>query len=215
MWSLKRGITMKNVVITIARHFGSGGKTIGKMLSEDLGISYYEHEIIEMASEESGIAEELFNQADEKLKRTPLFFGKSHSGEYKGKLIAPDSDEFVSDHNLFNYQAKIIRELADKESCIIVGRCADSVLESYPNVISVFIRANHPERVKRIMERQNISAKEAETLIKKMDKDRSLYYNFFSDKKWGRAESYDLVLNSTALGRERCVDLICSLMKQL
>ena len=101
---------MKNVVITIARHFGSGGNTIGKMLSEDLGISYYEHEIIEMASEESGIAEELFNQADEKLKRTPLFFGKSHSGEYKGKLIAPDSDEFVSDHNLFNYQAKIIRE---------------------------------------------------------------------------------------------------------
>ena len=96
---------MKNVVITIARHFGSGGKTIGKMLSEDLGISYYEHEIIEMASEESGIAEELFNQADEKLKRTPLFFGKSHSGVYKGKLIAPDSDEFVSDHNLFNYQA--------------------------------------------------------------------------------------------------------------
>ena len=89
------------------------------------------------------------------------------------------------------------------------------MLESYPNVISVFIRANHPERVKRIMERQNISAKEAETLIKKMDKDRSLYYNFFSDKKWGRAESYDLVLNSTALGRERCVDLICSLMKQL
>mgnify|MGYP002231315542 CR=1 FL=1 len=76
MRSLKRGITMKNVVITIARHFGSGGKTIGKMLSEDLGISYYEHEIIEMASEESGIAEELFNQADEKLKRTPLFFGK-------------------------------------------------------------------------------------------------------------------------------------------
>lgn len=116
---------------------------------------------------------------------------------------------------LFNVQSQIIRQLADKESCIIVGRCADSVLESYPNVISVFIRANHPERVKRIMERQNISAKEAETLIKKMDKDRSLYYNFFSDKKWGRAESYDLVLNSTALGRERCVDLICSLMKQL
>ena len=92
---------MKNIVITIARHFGSGGKTIGKMLSEDLGIGFYEHEIIKMASEDSGIAEELFNQADEKLKRTPLFFGKAH-GEYKGKLIAPGSDEFVSDHNLFN-----------------------------------------------------------------------------------------------------------------
>ena len=76
-------------------------------IRDSLGISYYEHEIIEMASEESGIAEELFNQADEKLKSTPLFFGKSHSGKYKGKLIAPDSDEFVSDHNLFNYQAKI------------------------------------------------------------------------------------------------------------
>ena len=116
-------------------------RRIGKMLSEDLGISYYEHEIIEMASEESGIAEELLNQADEKLKRTPLFFGQSDSGEYKGKLIAPDSDEFVSDHNLFNYQAKIIRELADKESCVIIGRAADYVLKDYDNVVSVSVHA--------------------------------------------------------------------------
>ena len=132
---------MKNVVITIARHFGSGGKTVGKMLSEDLGIGFYEHEIIEMASEDSGIAEELFNQADEKLKRTPLFFGKAH-GEYKGKLIAPGSDEFVSDHNLFNYQAKIIRELAQRESCVIIGRAADYVLKDYDNVVSVFVHAS-------------------------------------------------------------------------
>ena len=97
---------------------------------------------------------------------------------------------------LFNVQSQIIRQLADKESCIIVGRCADSVLESYPNVISVFIRANHPERVKRIMERQNISAKEAETLIKKMDKDRSLYYNFFSDKNGDAPKA--MISSSTA-----------------
>ena len=114
---------------------------------------------------------------------------------------------------LFNVQSQGIRQLADRESCIIVGRCADSVLESYPNVISVFIRANMPERIKRITERQNISSREAESLIKKRDKDRSLYYNFFTDKKWGRAESYDIVLNSTTLGVDRCVQIICSLVK--
>lgn len=114
---------------------------------------------------------------------------------------------------LFNVQSQVIRQLADRESCIIVGRCADSVLESYPNVISVFIRANMPERIKRITERQNISSREAESLIKKRDKDRSLYYNFFTDKKWGRAESYDIVLNSTTLGVDRCVQIICSLVK--
>ena len=115
---------------------------------------------------------------------------------------------------LFNVQSQIIRQLADKESCIIVGRCADSVLESYPNVISVFIRANHPtERVKEGSWSARTFQQRSGNAHQKMDKDRSLYYNFFSDKNGDAPESYDLVLNSTALGRERCVDPICSLME--
>ena len=199
---------MKNVVITIARHFGSGGKTIGKMLSEDLGISYYEHEIIEMASEESGIAEELFNQADEKLKRTPLFFGKSHSGEYKGKLIAPDSDEFVSDHNLFNYQAKIIRELADKESCVIIGRAADYVLKDYDNVVSVFVNASKDYCVRQAIERSAYTGKDVEKFVERTDKYRSDFYRYYTGQEWTDARNYDLCLNSERLGFEGTMEAI-------
>ena len=206
---------MKNVVITIARHFGSGGKTIGKMLSEDLGISYYEHEIIEMASEESGIAEELFNQADEKLKRTPLFFGKSHSGEYKGKLIAPDSDEFVSDHNLFNYQAKIIRELAGKESCVIIGRCSNYILKDYPNVLRVFIHADWDFRMEKAAEKLSMSQKEIEKFLQKDDKRKDEYYRRFTGEEWKDATQYDLCLDSSKLGYEKCIEEIENQLKLL
>ena len=198
---------MKNVVITIARHFGSGGKTVGKMLSEDLGIGFYEHEIIEMASEDSGIAEELFNQADEKLKRTPLFFGKAH-GEYKGKLIAPGSDEFVSDHNLFNYQAKIIRELAQRESCVIIGRAADYVLKDYDNVVSVFVHASRKYCVEQAVERRAYVGKDVEKFVERNDKYRSDFFRFYTGQVWIDARNYDLCLNSERLGFEGTMEAI-------
>ncbi len=193
---------MENIVITIARHFGSGGKTVGKMLSEDLGIGYYEHEIIKMASEESGIAEELFNQADEKLKRTPLFFGKQKKGEYQGKLIRPGSDEFVSDHNLFNYQAKIIRELADHESCVIIGRAADYVLKGRKNVVSVFVHASHEYCVQQAIERRAYIGKDVEKFVERTDKYRSDFYRYYTGQIWTDARNYDLCLNSERLGFE-------------
>lgn len=200
---------MANTIITIGRQFGSGGHEIGKLAAQKLGIECYDSRLIQMASEKSCIGMEHLKPVDEKRANPWLYTVPSdYSNEMTGFGL-PMNDM------LFNVQSQVIRQLADKESCIIVGRCADSVLESYPNVTSVFIRANLPERIQRIMQRQNISSREAETLIKKMDKDRSLYYNFFSDKKWGRAESYDLVLNSTTLGQEKCVDIICSLIKHL
>ena len=205
---------MKNVVITIARHFGSGGKTVGKMLSEDLGIGFYEHEIIEMASEDSGIAEELFNQADEKLKRTPLFFGKAH-GEYKGKLIAPGSDEFVSDHNLFNYQAKIIRELAQRESCVIIGRCSNYILKDYPNVLRVFIHADWDFRMEKAAEKLSMSQKEIEKFLQKDDKRKDEYYRRFTGEEWKDATQYDLCLDSSKLGYEKCIEEIENQLKLL
>ncbi len=199
---------MENVVITIARHFGSGGKTVGRMLSEDLGIKFYEHEIIEMASEDSGIAEELFNQADEKLKRTPLFFGKAKRGEYQGKLIRPGSDEFVSDHNLFNYQAKIIRELADRESCVIIGRAADYVLKDRTNVVSVFVHASHEYCVRQAIERQAYVGKDVDQFVRRTDKYRSDFYRYYTGQKWTDARNYDLCLNSERLGFEGTMQAI-------
>ena len=115
---------MKKTVITIARSYGSGGRTLGKLLAEELGINCYDREILRMASDDSGINEALFGQTDEKLKKSPLF-RIARKNPYKGGVIPPESADFVSDDNLFNYQAKVIRELAEEESCIIIGRCAD------------------------------------------------------------------------------------------
>ena len=126
---------MSKFAITIARGFGSGGKTIGRLLAERLDVDYYDNDLIRLASEESGINIELFGKADERVK-TNLF--KRYNRSYGNKLIPPDSDEFVSNDNLFNYQAKIIRELAEKQNCIIIGRCGDYILKDNPHVLRLF-----------------------------------------------------------------------------
>ena len=198
---------MAHVIITIARHFGSGGKTIGQMLAEDLDIKCYEREIIKMASEDSGISELLFNEADEKLKRTPLFLKKAHA-EYKGKLIKPDSDNFVSDQNLFNYQAKIIRELADKESCVIIGRAADYVLKDYPNVVRVFVHASKEYCIEQAKERASYIGKDYDKFIEKTDKFRGDFYKYYTGQEWTDARNYDLCLNSERLGFDGTMEAI-------
>ena len=198
---------MAHVIITIARHFGSGGKTIGQMLAEDLGIKCYEREIIKMASEDSGISELLFNEADEKLKHTPLFLKKARA-EYKGKLIKPDSDDFVSDQNLFNYQAKIIRELADKESCVIIGRAADYVLKDYPNVVRVFVHASKEYCIEQAKERASYIGKDYDKFIEKTDKFRGDFYKYYTGQEWTDARNYDLCLNSERLGFDGTMEAI-------
>ena len=131
---------MKNYVITIARGYGSGGRTIGKMLAKELDIHYYDQELLRMASDESGISESLFARADEKLK-TPVLFKAGRKSAYTGEIIPPDSVDFTSEQNLFNYQAKVIRDLAEKESCVMAGRCADYILGERENVLRLYVHA--------------------------------------------------------------------------
>ena len=188
-------IEMNNVVITIARQYGSGGRTIGEMLAKKLNVHYYDKELMKLASDDSGINEALFVNADEKVKSTKLFHIAKK--EYHGELIPPESDDFTSTDNLFNYQAKIIRDLAKEESCVFIGRCADYVLKDYPNVLSVFIHA----------------PKELERFINKTDKHRAEYYKYHTGREWTDARNYDLCLDSSKLGYERCVDEIISYMK--
>ena len=188
-------IGMNNVVITIARQYGSGGRTIGEMLAKKLNVHYYDKELMKLASDDSGINEALFVNADEKVKNTSLFHIAKK--EYHGELIPPESDDFTSTDNLFNYQAKIIRDLAKEQSCVIIGRCADYVLKDYPNVLSVFIHA----------------PKELERFINKTDKHRAEYYKYHTGREWTDARNYDLCLDSSKLGYERCVDEIISYMK--
>lgn len=200
----------KKFVITIARGYGSGGRTIGKMLSEDLGIPYYDRELLRLASDDSGINEQLFAKADEKLKKSLLF--RVAKNIYKGELIPPDSDDFVSNDNLFNYQAKIIKELANTESCIIIGRCADFVLKDYDNVIKVFVHAPLKDCIKTLKDMTGKPEKEIEKQIYSIDKHRAEYYKYYTGRNWDDAKNYDLCLNSSQLGFEKCVEIVKSYM---
>lgn len=196
----------KNVVITIARQYGSGGKTIAAMLAKELGINCYSREILRMASEDSGINEKLFGMSDEKMKHAGWF--RLLNRPYSGELLPPESNDFVSDDNLFNYQAKIIKELADKESCVIIGRCADYVLKDYENVVSVFVHADKEFCLARAMERHSMSEKDMQKFIEKTDKYRGDYYKYYTGHNWADARNYDLCLDSGKLGFEKCVEEI-------
>ena len=197
---------MKNIVITISRQYGSGGKTIGAMLAHELGINCYSREILRMASEDSGINERLFGMSDEKIRRAGWF--RLLSRPYEGELLPPEDKGFTSDDNLFNYQAKIIKDLAAKESCVIIGRCADYVLKDYPNVTSIFVHASKEFNMARALERSSMTEKEMEKFIARTDKYRGDYYKYYTGREWSDARNYDLCLNSGKLGFDRCVEEI-------
>ena len=195
-------------VITIARRYGSGGKTLGKLLADKMGINCYDREIIRMASDTSGINEELFGRVDEKLKKSPLF-GIMRSNPYKGDgVIPPESSNFVSDDNLFNYQAQVIKELAEKESCVIIGRCADYVLKDNPNVIRLYLYAPLEDCVKRVMAQNSITEKETIKKIETIDKYRSDYYKYYTGKEWNDARNYDFCLNTTSMSYEKLIQVV-------
>lgn len=196
---------MDRFIITIARGYGSGGRTIGQMLSKKLGVEFYDRDLIKLASEESGINEALFGQSDEKTKS---FFGTK---PYKGEVISPDKKAFTSEENLFNYQAMIIKKLAEEKSCIIVGRCADYVLKDNKNTIRVFVYADEENCIKNVAEVKGIlDRKEALKKIAVTDKERAAYYKAHTGREWIDARNYDLCLNSGDLGFEKCVDIIAN-----
>lgn len=201
----------KNVVITIARQYGSGGKTVGEMLAKDLGIHYYDKELMKLASDDSGINEALFVKADEKVKSSLLF--RVAKKVYQGELIPPESDDFTSNDNLFNYQAKIIKELAKQESCVIIGRCADFVLRDYDNVLSVFVHAPEDFCLEQAAKKHSMSTRELEKYIARTDKRRTEYYKYHTGREWTDARNYDLCLDSSKLGFERCVEEIKAYIK--
>ena len=198
---------MKKTVITIGRSYGSGGRTLGKLLAERLGINCYDREILRMASDDSGINEALFGQADEKLKKSPLI-SILKKNPYKGGVIPPENSDFVSDDNLFNYQAKVIKELAEQESCIIIGRCADYVLRDNPDVLRLFFCAPREDCVARVMNQNGRTAKEAEKRIEKIDKYRAEYYHYYTGGNWNDAGNYDFCLNTTSMSYEKLAEVV-------
>lgn len=197
---------MRHFVITIARGYGSGGRTMGKMLAEELGINFYDRELLRLASDESGINEELFGRADEKLKQSLLF--RIAKKEYKGQLIPPDKEDFISNDNLFNYQAKVIKELSEQESCVIVGRCADYILKDKDNVVKIFVHGSLTDCVMRLEGMFSLPKKELEKRILSTDKRRAEYYKYYTGRNWEDAKNYDLCLNSQQLGFDKCVEIV-------
>ncbi len=201
----------KKIIITIARDFGSGGKAIGVELGRRLGIPCYEDEILDMASEASGLNKALFYEVNEKLRGTIIKKLKGVPYKYE---IHPSSEQFESDDSLFNIQAGIIRELALTKSCIIVGKCADVVLGDLKYVYRFFIDAPNNVCAYSVAEKMNISVSEAERLVVKTNKYRADYYKYYTGKDWKNPDNYDFMLNSARIGRERCVDFIEEYIKK-
>ena len=203
---------MKRFVVTIARGFGSGGKYIGEKLGERLEIPCYEKEILTMASEKSGISMEIFAQSDEKLKRSLLI--KELTQIPRSKVLSPQDKAFTSDNNLFAIQTEIIQTLADTQSCIIVGKCADYILRNSNNVLSVYIDAPRRACLNSIMSKMSVSEKEANKLIEKTDKYRADYYKYYTGgRDWLNPTNYHLFLNSDKFGRDACVDILESIIE--
>lgn len=194
----------ENIVFTIARQYGSGGRTVGQMLAKDLGIHYYDKELMKLAAEESGINEALFVQADEKVSLK----ARLTKSPYKGELLGPDADGFTSSENLFNYQAAIIRKLAETTSCVIVGRCADYILKDYDNVVRCFVHAPMEYLLEHAAGKQPMRGKELEKFIIKTDQHKAAYYQYYTGQTWNDARNYDLCLDSSRLGYEKTVEEI-------
>lgn len=195
-----------NIAITIGRQFGSGGRDIGRLVADRLGISYYDKELIMKEAQESGISPKLLENADE---RTPSFLENlfSWNGISTGSVFSGNTTMTLD--NLYMLQSKLIRKIAAEGPCVIVGRSAEYALRKHRPLLSVFIHADIDDRVKRIMARQpELRPDQAEQLANKRDRMRAGYYEYYTDKEWGKSESYDLSLSSSRLGIEGCVELI-------
>lgn len=194
-----------NTIITIGRQFGSGGHEIGRLLAQKLGIPCYDKELIILAAQKNGMSCEVFSHVDETA--TNSFLYAVSAGAIPGTTYQPPQNLPLND-KLFITQTDIIRAKAKEGPCVFVGRCADSILKDITPVLNVFIRADLPFRIARVMEAENCSEKAAADMIAKADKKRAKYYNFYTQKRWGAADSYDLVLNNAKLGAEKAVSII-------
>lgn len=196
----------KNTVITIARQFASGGREIGKLVSETLKVPFFDKELISMAAKESGFSEEVFQKVDEKA--TNSFLYSLVMGSYSATPNFSTAQTMPLNDKLFLIQSDIIKKAAQEGPCVIVGRCADYVLRDFKNCLRVFIRADKPFRIARAVGIYGINADKAPDVLAKRDKQRASYYNFYTNNKWDSLSHYDLVVNSSLLGLEKTAQLI-------
>ncbi|MGN1331251.1 MAG: AAA family ATPase [Lachnospiraceae bacterium] len=195
-----------NTIITIGRQFGSGGREIGEKVAEHFGIKCYDKELLARAAKESGFCQEMIESHDE--RPTNSFLYNLVMDTYSFGYNASSFMDMPISHKVFLAQFDAIKKMADEAPCVIVGRCADYALSEYKNCLNLFIYGNEECKVKRIMDKYDVSEQKAREMMKKNDKQRQSYYNYYSSKKWGRADSYDLCLNSSKYGIEGSIQLI-------
>lgn len=195
-----------NTIITIGRQCGSGGREIGNKLAEILGIKCYDKELLVRAAKESGLSEDIMRNNDE-VPTSSFLYNLVMDSYGFGSGVSTYTDMPLS-NKVFLAQYDAIKKIADEGPCIMVGRCSDYALEERDNVLNIFIYADLESRIERIMKIYNVNADKAKEVITKKDKQRSSYYNFYSSKKWGRADTYDLCINSAVLGIEGTAKLI-------
>ena len=190
-------------IITISRQYGSGGRFIAKKLAKKLGISYYDNELITMAAKESGYSEAIFEKA-EQLSTHSFLYSLSMFGSVDGIYGLPLADK------VYIAQSEIIKKCADQGPCVIVGRCSDFVLKDYDNLINFFIYSDEESKVSRAVKYYGLDADKASSELRKKDKKRANYYNYYTSQNWGSFENYHMSINSDAVGIDAAVDILAS-----
>ncbi len=195
-------------IITISRSYGSGGRQVAKAISKELGIHYYDKELMTMVSMEHGINMSIVSGADEKHEESRF---KKYSGS---EIASPSSKKYLSKDNIFNMTAGIIRDIADKdESAVIVGRCAHFVLQDHPDVVRVFIHADEEDLIENAIKYDGCDRDEAIRRIDRINKERAAYHRYYTDHEWNDARCYDLCLNTSKISIEKCVEVIEEYLK--
>ncbi len=195
-----------NLIITIGRECGSGGRHIGKKLAEELGIKCYDKELIDVAVKKSGLCKEIFETHDE--KPTSSFLYSLVMDTYSLGYASSAYMDMPLNHKVFLAQFDTIKQIASAESCVIIGRCADYALADFPNVVTVFITADEDVKINTLMGRHDMTEAQAKSFMAKTDKKRASYYNYYSSKRWGDSKSYDLCINSSKVGLEGAIRII-------
>jgi cytidylate kinase len=200
----------KKIIINVGRQIGSGGRIIAKMLAEDFGCKFYDKELLNLAAKESGFSEKFFEQNDEQkgFLKSLFHINVPLLGEHNFY-----KDNFSQD-SLYQFQSDAIRKAAETSSCVFVGRTADYVLRDFKNTFSVFITANIDQRLQRVCKRHNLDRATARKYIRNREEDRASYYNYYTGKEWGHAESYDLCINSSLLGLEETEKFIAEIIRK-
>lgn len=200
----------KKIVITLARQYGCGGRTVSRMVAEKLGLNYYDKDLINLAAERNGVDSEFYKHFDEKAG---VKFASMFSMSSPNSYFIPVYNDIQINDKLFYTQADIIKKAAEESSCIIVGRCADYVLRDMPNVINIFLHANLECRKKRLVEKYGVTDKNIDKVIAKADKQRAAYYNTYTDLEWGDVKNYNLTINTSHLTLEQVADIIVTYVK--